>query len=983
MPAQGDHIALDPGHGTFHAVEGREADLRNADVGRLHGGLSGRFGRGFGRGFGGGRRRAGILHRQGEAHELHAGIVDGAVGGDGVHEQGVDLALLHQVGADAGLLVGGVGGEHDPVALVVDLHAVAGHLALGVPVQGGYAGLEVADAALFALDGLDGDHWDADMADVVGGLRLGRMDAAHAQRGAGHVRGVAVLGIGGDPQRVDLVILQGGHRHAQVGEQDVAVHVDHAVGIGDAGVEGLDVALHTPGEVGRLGGIVVDVEDVVLAVMVGVQGDHRHADDGGLDVHGRVVREQQLLRAHGGHAAGGQADLLLEQGDGVLGGAAVVAGGAAGHVVQRDQALLQGQHAAVLVAAAQYDEAGGLGGVFGEQRLLHGDGGVAGLGQARGALEHADGGGGVGGVGAAHAALQIIELLEPVVQLAHAIAGVVAIEVDVGGAAVGAVGVQGDQRVAGRAVVHGQTVLRLEQLHGLLGAAAVDAVGFVGHVAQIAQPFLQDLHPQAARAAIERHIGIIGIQAAGEDQALQLGVGDAVHFLIEIALQQAHRVLGAGSKDAVHLVIIVAQVQQRLLDGAHRVAAAAAGEGGVLRGGLEQIPGLFLAVHAELFQEHEPGFSALGVGLKFDEAERRLVADLFKLGVHVQLAAHALDAQAGELEVGGQAVGGQIAEVVELLQRAGLQVDLVEDVVRGQDEQPVLRGRQLAGQAHLGGRHDLPGHGLGVIRLEAHGAAGVGEVVDPVVHGGEGHDVGIHMLRGVAAGRAHVEAAVAGGEQLVFLGQTARAGPFAGVDLEVAGLGHENHRAGVVHQLKDQALAGDVQALDGLVGRVGVADEEVRHALAHQLRAVLGEDVIQIVAQQRRGIHVAQEQRFGVVFKVDHVKVASFGILRRGAEIQHAIGVDGQHALRFRLVDRILAARQEQAARAVHIGGQRAVARHGLLIRQRRAAQQQRQREDDCAKSLHFISPSCEMMFFRRCPRGIGSHFMGWNILPF
>ena len=113
------------------------------------------------------------------------------------------------------------------------------------------------------------------------------------------------------------------------------------------------------------------------------------------------------------------------------------------------QAALQALHAAVLVAAAQHDVAGGLRRVFGEQRALHGLGGLAGLPKPGGALEHAHGGGGLRGVGAAGAVLQVVQRLQAVVQLAHAIAGVAGIQVDVAGAVLGPVRIQPLQRVAG------------------------------------------------------------------------------------------------------------------------------------------------------------------------------------------------------------------------------------------------------------------------------------------------------------------------------------------------------------------------------------------------------------------------------------------------------------------------------------------------------------------------------------------------------
>ena len=315
--------------------------------------------------------------------------------------------------------------------------------------------------------------------------------------------------------------------------------------------------------------------DVVLDVVEGVQRDHGHADERRRHVFRRVGREQQLLGAHGGDAGGLEADLGLEQRHGLPGALAEVAGDAPVVVAQLLQAALQALHARIFVAAAQRDVAGRLGGVDGEQRAQNRPSGLAGLGQAGGALEHAHGGGGLGGIVAAGAALQIVQVHEAVVQLAHAVAGVARVKVDVAGAALGPAGVEQPQRGAAGVVGDDQAVFRLEQLHGLLGAGTEDAVRDVGQIAEVAQALLQPPHAQASRSAGLGDVGVVGGQLSGEYGPLQIGVRRAGDGQLQIVLQQPHGVFGAGAVDAVHVVVIVFQIVQRLLDGLHGVAAAA------------------------------------------------------------------------------------------------------------------------------------------------------------------------------------------------------------------------------------------------------------------------------------------------------------------------------------------------------------------------------------------------------------------------
>ena len=596
----------------------------------IHGSRSfeGRFGRGRGlrRGFGGGggrghRRRVGagqLHHGQREPQELHTGVVDGAVGGDGVHKDCVLLALVDGSGADGGLLVGGVGAQEDVVALVADLPVVAGHVAIRLPVEHDVAGLHIADAVLHAGHRLHADLRVADGADF---RHNGNLDPLEGCGCVGDVLFVVIHGIGGDFNGVQHIVGQSGDGHARVGQHGLLIQDDIAVLVIDHHIVVLDVAFGEPaeGDIAAGGAVVADTIGIVLNAIIVIQRDHRIADHRRGNVDGGIRIKQQLLGAHGGHAGGLQADLALEQRHGLLGGLAEVSVHLVVVVAQFLEAALQALHAAVPVAAAQGDVAGGLGSVMGKQCLQHRNGGLAGLPQAGRPLEHAHRGGGLGGIAAAHVALQIVQLAQAIVQLAHAVACVAGIQVYITGTAARAVGIQQLQRLAGGLVADVQAVFLLEQLHGLLGARTEDAVGSIGQVTQVAQAFLHPGDAHAPLAAGQLHVGVVGLQRAGEDGALQIRVGHAVHSQAQVILQHADGVLGAGTEDAVHVIIIITQVVKGLLDGANGVAAAAPGQRGVLLDGLQLIPGGGLAGHGQLVDQLQHGIGHFRLCFKLDE----------------------------------------------------------------------------------------------------------------------------------------------------------------------------------------------------------------------------------------------------------------------------------------------------------------------------------------------------------------------------
>ena len=184
-------------------------------------------------------------------------------------------------------------------------------------------------------------------------------------------------------------------------------------------------------------------------------------------------------------------------------------------------------------------------------------------------------------VGAAGRALIVVEGLEALVQLAHAIARVALFHVDIAGAVARAGGVEALQRLAGGAAVAGEAVLLLEEGHSLLRARTVDAVRAVGQIAQFAQAILQNGHAQAGIAALEGFIGIVSGEVLAKEHVLQFRGGHAVDGKAaadQVGLQKAHGILRVGAEDAVGVVVKIAQLDEALLQGAHGLATAAARE---------------------------------------------------------------------------------------------------------------------------------------------------------------------------------------------------------------------------------------------------------------------------------------------------------------------------------------------------------------------------------------------------------------------
>ena len=177
-----------------------------------------------------------------------------------------------------------------------------------------------------------------------------------------------------------------------------------------------------------------------------------------------------------------------------------------------------------------------------EDRLQSGRIGHAADSQVVDALEPLDGFLGVLAVAAALLG-QVAQLNQALVQLADALARVAALQGDVG-AADGRVGrEQPAQGGHGGLTGHAQAAFLLEQLHGVLRAAAKLAVGRVGQVAQLAQAVLQILHANAGVAAgFHDVLDVLG-RVGGVQLLLDRRAGNAV-------LAQAGLILEVEQGDA-------------------------------------------------------------------------------------------------------------------------------------------------------------------------------------------------------------------------------------------------------------------------------------------------------------------------------------------------------------------------------------------------------------------------------------------------
>ena len=561
--------------------------------------------------------------------------------------------------------------------------------------------------------------------------------------------------------------------------------------VGNAHIVGLHVAVGAPGEVDAVHRR-VEVIDAAGNRVDGRNADYGHAHIArrgrgrsggnrrgrGLDVNGRVVGEQKLLRLHGSHASDIQTRGILEQFHRRFGHRAEVAGDVGVIIAQVAQAALQGGHAVVGIAALQGDIAAVLGRVRGKQPALQRRRGNARLRKAYFGLEAADGGHGGVVEGAAGRALIVVQFLEALVELAHAVARIALFHIDIALAGARAGSIEPLQRFARGRSGGGQAVFLLEDGHGLLRTLAVDAVRAVGQEAQAAQAVLHDGNAQAGVAARKGLVGVVGGQVFVKEHILQLRRGHAVDreaAVGQVCLQKPHGVLRVRAKDAVGIVVEVAQFNQALLQGAHGFAAAAARERAVFFLGFEHVHGGVLIRHRP---DGDQMHALLGIGLfrgRFAKGEGRrgLAVPAFglqvfgrKYAVEVDLAAHGLQTQAGK-RVAVRSQAFQVAAIVQL-QRTFLDVGAI-DFARAlvEQEQRLGAGGNLRHFPFQRGHH-APRHLRGVKRLEAALAGHGADVINHAVQIYKILDAEINKLHFAAGQRLDAQHPLAAQAQIGF-----------------------------------------------------------------------------------------------------------------------------------------------------------------------------------------------------------------------
>ena len=569
---------------------------------------------------------------------------------------------------------------------------------------------------------------------------------------------------------------------------------------------------------------------------------------------------------------------------------------------------------------------------------MQGRGGRARLSQAQFGLQAADGGDGGVVVAAAGRALQVVQRFEPLVELAHTVAGVALFHVDVAGAVAGVRGVEPLQRLAGGGAAAGKAVLLLEDGHGFLGALAVDAVRAVGQVAERAQAILQNGDAQAGVAARKRLVGIVGGRVVAEEHILHLRRGHAVDAeapVRQIALEEAHGVLRVGAENAVGVVVEVAQVDEALLQGAHGLAAAAARERAVFLLRFEHVGAGLLALDLPGGGQADDGARGLlrlrGGGFLAEvegghSARRAVALQVFgrEHGVEVHKAAHGFQPQAVERV----AVLGELGKVaaVEGGQFARFQIDAVDLARAAVEQEEALGAGGELGRARAQRGEHAPGHGLGVEHLQAILADGGGDVIEPAAQSGKVLHTKVDELDLAGVERLRGQKALGAEAQVGVVGIGRRRGHIAGVLGKGAGAVVVQKRALPFPERGDQALGQRVQAGDIARGfghpRSGGLRVAARVDLqAHQRRGIERGDVVDRVARDRAGEqHIVGQRRLAQVGKIQPHQ--------RAAEILHFLAGQVEDFLLVHVDDLrgvlqrhgALIAGQVQAALTVHIG---------------------------------------------------------------
>ena len=501
----------------------------------------------------------------------------------------------------------------------------------------------------------------------------------------------------------------------------------------------------------------------------------------------------------------------------------------------------------------------------------------------------------MGGVGIPHRALQIEQLLQPLVQRAHPIAGIPLAQVDVAGALAGVGIIQLDQGLPGGIVADGQVVLGLEQLNGLLGAHPKDSVGTIRQIAQAAQALLHLLNAQAPGPICLGQIGIVFREIAAQDGPLQLFIGYAGNLHAQIPLEQAHRPVGAGAKNAVDIVIIIAVVIQRLLNGAHRIAPAAPAQRGILHRGLKHRPGRFLSLQRHGLDQHGLAVLFIQIGGVFHEGKDRLLGLSLSGCVHIEQAVHGQNGIAFARLI---PLGLKRTQIQKGFQCPRFRVDPIHHIVQPQHKEAVLAGRNLEIQINFRGQEHLLLQGGGIIHLHPGGASGIGQIVDLSILKRKIEHIRVHQIRPKAVRMADIQVAP-GDIDLITVHHPGLGGNRIAEGFKGTGVLRIDHRPGILHIGGHQPIGRLIQPAQRLLGGIDQLRLAVGQVDTIELCAVSGRDIIQRVASRHAGgVHILGHHLLLKGGKIHYGQISPLYPIRLNLyKIGQPVGIDGNYGL--------------------------------------------------------------------------------------
>ena len=464
---------------------------------------------------------------------------------------------------------------------------------------------------------------------------------------------------------------------------------------------------------------------------------------------------------------------------------------------------------------------------------------------------------------------QVAQLNQALVQLADALARVAALQGDVGAADGRVGGEQLAQGGHGGLTGHAQAAFLLEQLHGVLRAAAKLAVGRVGQVAQLAQAVLQILHANAGVAAGFLDVLDVLGRVGGVQLLLDRRAGNAVLAQAGLILEVEQGDASLFAEYAVRLAAGEAQLVEAILELRDRFAAGTVLQGWVGVGGGSGHGGC----RGGRGRGGHDGHSGHGLGGRIDRRQLDHLENLGKAVVGAQAVHQHVVARQAQVKLsdrGGIVGQSHLAVVAALGDHAGGLVDQAQHAGIRQHRNDIAVGdHALDHRRHDSQRGNL--HGVHVVGIHR-GLAG-GLVVHAVVQ--------VAAIGRLAVGQLVAQQApgLAGlGTQLqaaavLLLGLERAEQVILGLGIERAG----NQRAGRrVEDAVDVQARGDfalhVQALER-VAQGRVREGQGRHVARGDVE-LIGRDLNRL---EQAGVRRIQEVDLRVLLNVHRLAVHLIG----------------------------------------------------------------------------------------------------------